>query len=207
MPLRDRLLALYAEIVRDLNNGAPGLMDFFAHSPQADPQPFIKHFGSWLHTRAAFGDLKEAEQALRDTPAEAFLAYLENDLSPTKSYKMVVLKCLLQFPGPAVQWAVSDIAQAFLKYYLDHRERLRDYEALARHSNPELFSLKQVEAHLMNMPLKFLGNKANDWFILDRQQKVFAVKPELVPQWHVADFRAAVYDRVEYALARYFNRP
>ncbi len=40
-----------------------------------------------------------------------------------------------------------------------------------------------------------------DWFILDRKQKVFAVKPELAAQWHVADFRAAVYDRVEYALA------
>ena len=94
-----------------------------------------------------------------------------------------------------------------LTYYLNHRERLSDYEALARHSNLEMFPLKQVETHLMNMPLKFLSNKAKDWFILDRQQKVFTVKPELAAQWHVADFRVAVYDRVEYALARYFNRP
>ncbi len=80
-----------------------------------------------------------------------------------------------------MQWAVSDVAQAFLKYYLDHRERLQDYEALARSQPPEALPLKQVKVHLMNMPLKFLSNKAKDWFILDRQQKVFAVKPELAP--------------------------
>lgn len=50
---------------QELNTPAQSVsMEFFAHSPRADTRQVIRHFGSWLHARAAFGDLTETEIAL-----------------------------------------------------------------------------------------------------------------------------------------------
>jgi superfamily II DNA or RNA helicase/predicted house-cleaning noncanonical NTP pyrophosphatase (MazG superfamily)/HKD family nuclease len=204
MPLKDRLLALYADIKQDLGGGSPTLMDFFAHSPDADPKPFIDHFGSWLKTKQTADDLVQGENQVMGTPAERFLEYLENDMNPSKSYKMVVLKTILNLPGST--WNVTDIARGFLNYYLHHRERIVDYDDLANAEDKGTFPLRRVERKLMEMPLKFLSNKEKDWFILDRDNKSFSIREELAAQWPDTTVRGLMKDRVEYNLARYFYR-
>jgi superfamily II DNA or RNA helicase/predicted house-cleaning noncanonical NTP pyrophosphatase (MazG superfamily)/HKD family nuclease len=202
LPLKDRLLALYADIKQDLGGGSPTLMDFFAHSPDADPKPFIDHFGSWLKTKQAAEDLVQDEAKIMGTPAERFLEYLETELNPNKSYKMVVLKTILDMPGSS--WTVTDIAQGFLDYFLRHRERIVDYDELAKASDPVAFPLHRVERKLMEMPLKFLSNKEDDWFVLNRKERKFMVKDILKAQWSGDKLSDLIRDRVVYTLAKYF---
>ncbi len=200
----EQLRALYDEVVQDLGLTSPGLCEFYADPKKADPHAFIKYFGSWIQTKKVFDDLSDIEQSLLGTQGESFLEYLEKDLNPVKSYKMVVLKTLLSFDG--ISWNVSEIAQGFLNYYLDHPEHLSDYDELAKQEKPEEISLQRIERHIMNMPLNYLSNKDKDWFILDREQKVFSVKDDLVDYWSKAFYRQLILDRTDYVLARYFYR-
>lgn len=204
MPLRERLLALYNEIRQGLGGGSPGLMDFFAFSRDSDPKPFIAHFGSWIKAKQAAGDLNQIESEILETPAERFLEYLENDLSPTKSYKMVVIKTILNLTGNF--WSVENIALGFKKYFLQHKDRMYDYDDMARASNPELFPIRKVEQKLMEMPLSKLSNKNNDWFILDKKNRSFSIKDELIEQFADENVRSMIADRTEYALAKYFYK-
>lgn len=197
----DRLKDLYQEIRDDLQCASPSLMDFIASPYDVDPYIFIKQFGNWLRTKRTCEDkLPPDEKHLLDTPAERFLEHLEKELSPVKSYKMVVLKTLLVLPGHS--WQVSDIASGFLAYYLEHRDHMHDYDDLARASAPEHFPIRQVEEHIRKNPLHFLSNKGSDWFILD--QRTFSLKEEIVPFWTDQTFRSLVTDRVEFVLHRYF---
>jgi len=197
----ERLKAIYQEIRDDLECASPSLMDFIASPYDIDPYIFIKQFGNWLRTkRTCEGELPPDEEHLLDTLAEKFLQYLEKDLNPDRSYKMVVLKTILNLPGHS--WQVSDIARGFLSYYLVHRDHLHDYDDLARASNPEQFRIRQVEGHIKKNPLKYLSNKESDWFILD--QNTFILKDEIVPFWADQTFRSLVADRVEFQLHRYF---
>ncbi len=204
MPIKEQLKALYDEIVQDLESVSPGLSEFYSDPQKADPRAFIKHFGSWLKTKKAFDDLSEAEKGILGTPGEYFLEHLEKDLNPVKSYKMVVLKTIIGFEG--THWKVQDIARGFLDYYLDHPEHMQDYEDLARQETPAHFPVSRIVTHIMNMPLNFLSNKPKDWFILDREKKIFSVKPDLIPYWKADFYKAMVLDRADYALARYFYR-
>ena len=63
-------------------------------------------------------DLSAYETRLLDSPAEALLQHIEKELSPTKSYKMVVLKTLLTLKGTT--WKIADIAHPFLNLSLIH---------------------------------------------------------------------------------------
>jgi hypothetical protein len=54
--------------------------------------------------------------------------------------------------------------------------------------------------------LKFLSNKESDWFILDHENDVFSLKPELIPHWDDSFFKTLIKDRLDYALRRYFYR-
>jgi len=197
----DRLKALYQEIREDLDCESPSLMDFIASPYDVDPYVFVKQFGNWLRTkRICEGALPPDEEQLLDTPAEKFLEHLEKELNPVKSYKMVVLKTILDLPGHT--WDVSDIASGFLDYFLKHRTHLRDYDDLARFVNPERFSLSKVEAHIRKNPLKYLSNEESDWFVLN--QRTFSLKEEIVQFWTDPTFRNLVKDRVEFGLHRYF---
>jgi len=202
----ERLKALYLEIKDDLDGRSPGLMDFLANSHNVDPHEFVLHFGGWLRAKLACegGDLPPAEKRVLGTRGEAFLTYLEKDLSPTRSFKMVVLKALLSMPGTS--WNVEDIAKEFLGYFLDNPDKLFDFKALARNQKPSDYPLKRVVAHIKQMPLHFLSNKKTDWFTLDSDANVFRLKPEIHSFWLDESFRELVSDRVEYALARYFYR-
>jgi len=197
----ERLKALYQEIREDLNCESPSLMDFIASPYDIDPYVFVKQFGNWLRTKTICeGALPSDEERLLDTPAEKFLEHLEKELNPVKSYKMVVLKAILELPGNT--WNLSDIASGFLAYYLKHRAHLRDYDDLARSANPERFPLSKVEAHIRKNPLKYLSNEDSDWFVLN--QRTFSLKEKIVPFWTDETFRSLVKDRVEFALHRYF---
>jgi len=200
--VEDRLRALYNDIRADLDNESPTLMDFLANPYEVDPYVFIKHFGSWLNTKKACeGALPPSEECLMGTPAEAFLRHLEKELSPVRSYKMVVMKVLLSLPG--TEWNVNDIAKGFLAYYLGHPGRLADYDDLSRHPSPDTYPLARVKSHLLKNPLKYMSTTARDWFILEQER--FRLKPELAPYWDETFFRRMVEDRVEFTLTRYFH--
>ena len=201
----ERLKALYLEIREDLDDVAPGLLDFVGNSHQIDPYVFIRHFGGWLRTRLyCDGFLNDTEQALLDTPAEEFLKHIEMDLKPVRSFKMVVLLTVLNLPG--IEWAIKDIAKGFHHYYLAHPNRIGDYEELARFTDPEQFPLNRVIAKLKQMPLNFLSNKDSDFFILQRKTGTFRLKSGLAEYWNQGAFKSMVRERVEFGLIRYFAR-
>ena len=205
IPVGERLKALYNDIRSDLGGVSPALTDFLDNAYHVDPYVFIRHFGNWLQTKLACeGRLHERERRLLDTPGEAFLGHLESGLNAVKSYKMVVLTCLLELAGSS--WGVDDIAVGFRGYFLGHRERLFDYDDLAGAADPEHFPLSRVKAKLLQMPLKYLSNTDTDWFILDRETGTFALKPEMVPYWEDPFYRELVEDRVQFGLVRYFSR-
>ncbi|MFC1857514.1 DEAD/DEAH box helicase family protein [Thermodesulfobacteriota bacterium] len=201
----DRLKILYLEIKADLGDRSPSMMDFFASAYDVDPYVFIKKFGNWLRTRKYCGeDLPEFENSLLDTPGEAFLQHLEKELSPVRSYKMVVLLTLLDMDGTA--WEIEDIAKGFLGYFLSHPDKIFDYDDLAKADAPDDFPLSRVITHIKKMPLHFLSNTENDYFILDADSGLFSLKPEIHNFWNDDRFKALVRERVEFTLARYFQR-
>ena len=203
--LEDRLRAIYTDIRSDLGEISPSLSDFLGNAYNVDPYVFIRHFKNWLRTKLACeGALDEKETQLLDTPGEAFLTHLESGLSPVKSYKMVVLTCLLEVSGTT--WGVEDIAARFHRFFLDHRDKLFDYDDLAGLADPANFPLSKVKAKLLQMPLHYLSNTDEDWFLLDRDKGIFSLKPKLVPYWNDPFFRDLVADRVRFTLVRYFSR-
>lgn len=205
MPLKDRLKALYRDIRTDLG-APPTLMDFINSPYIEDPHVFLKEFGGWLRTKkeCGEGDLSSFEMELLDGPGEKFLLHLELDLKPSKSYKMVVLDSLLNLPTPG-GWRVEYIAQKFHQYFLDHPDQMQDYGELYKNSDPQNFPKSKVISKLKNMPLKFLSNTSTDWFTLDSKKNEFWIKEEIRDLWTRSDFQALVRDRVNFALARYFE--
>lgn len=197
----DQLKELYWEIRGDLERN-PTIMDFYANPHDVDPYIFVKIMGGWLRAKKTFDDITPEEEKLIDTPGEQFLTYLEKDLSPTKCYKFIVLRSILQMPGTS--WNVSEIAKKFLYYFLTHRHHLHDYDDLAKSSNPQEFPLKKVESKLRKMPLDKLSYKEIDWFVL--KGDTFSLKPEIHDHWNDKVFKEMVRDRVEFGLARYFQR-
>jgi hypothetical protein len=170
-----------------------------------DPYLFIRCFGGWLRAKLfCDGELPENEERFLDTPGEALLKHIEMDLNPVKSYKMVVLKILLDLPGTA--WEVEKIAREFRDYFIAHPENLYDYEEMARAVDPGVFPLSRIAAKLKSMPLNFLSNTEKDPFILDRGIGLFRLKEEFLPFWNDAAFRELLRERVEFTLLRYFQR-
>jgi hypothetical protein len=164
-----------------------------------------RHLGGWLRVRTNLGIAGDYEQSLPGTDAENFLRHVEEDLSPTKSYKMAVLHALLDEAETGrvrASWPADEIAPAFLDYYLANRRRTKDYNARARCENPSEFPLPKVVAHLKKMPLDKLSISAGKPFVLDGDS--FILKDAYVPFWHDERFRALVRERVEYAEARYW---
>jgi hypothetical protein len=118
---------------------------------------------------------------------------------------MVVLLTLLKLSG--TEWPIEDIARSFLSYFLNHPDRIADYEDLAKNPNPKQFSIRQVVSKLKSMPLHYLSNTSKDFFILDRNAGIFRLKPDMNSYWNDDGFRKLVKDRVMFALERYFSKP
>ena len=51
---------------------------------------------------------------------------------------MVVLLTLLNLPG--TEWLIEDIARGFLSYFLNHPDRIADYDDLAKSPESETIS-------------------------------------------------------------------
>jgi len=201
----DRLKALYLEIKSDLGDRSPLVMDLYASGYDVDPYVFIKQFGSWLRTKQYCEEsLSSFEKKLLDTQGEAFLQHIEKELHPVRSFKMVVLQTLLKLSGTT--WRIKDIAQGFLDYFLKHRDKIFDYEDLSRADDTKAFPLSKVVAKLKQMPLHFLSNTENDYFILDKENDKFSLKREIHDYWEDDKYKALIKDRIEFALARYFQR-
>ncbi|MDD5092265.1 MAG: DEAD/DEAH box helicase family protein [Candidatus Wallbacteria bacterium] len=187
----------------------PLLMDFFANPEVHDPYVFLKHpefGGNWLRVKKHMNeeDLSEYEKSLLDTPGEALLQHLEKEMHPNKSYKMVVLKSLLKLGG--TEWKVTDIAGEFHGYYLKNLEHRRDWVDLERHNDPAHYPLNNIENHLMEMPLGKLVNTGGEFFQLERENRIFRIRPDYHRYWMDERFREFVTDRVEFGLARYFYK-
>jgi superfamily II DNA or RNA helicase/HKD family nuclease len=202
----DALKGLYIEIRSNLGR-SPSIMDFFANPTFHDPYVFLKEEkfgGNWLRVKLFMDDLTLFESTLIGTPAEKLLQHFEKELSPVKSYKMVVLKSLLAMGG--TEWPVDAIAGPFLEYYLENKERLTDWDELAKSSDPEHFPEEHIISHLMRMPLNKMINTGSDFFELDRTQKIFKLRKEFHSWWMNNEFQELILDRVDFGLARYFYR-
>jgi SOS-response transcriptional repressor LexA len=185
---------------------SPDILDFFVNPDACDPHAFVKAFGNWLRTKEAMNDLSEYEAGLLSTPGEAFLQHIEKDLNSNKSYKMVVLLALLDFPPETTSWPIAEIAAKFKQHYLNHPEQLWDCTELAKSANPAEFAIAKVETLLKSMPLKYMSNKADDFFVLDLRTQRFELKPAMHEFWRSPQVRVMLQDRTLYALKRYFHR-
>jgi superfamily II DNA or RNA helicase/predicted house-cleaning noncanonical NTP pyrophosphatase (MazG superfamily) len=202
---REMLVQLYRELRSNMGR-SPQIMDFFANPEAQDPYAFIKFFDGWLRTKKHMNDLTPFEEQLIGTPGEQFLVHIQKELRSVRSYKMVVLRHLLSTPQGSSQWTTGDIAKGFKQYFLDHREHLGDYAEMNRAKDPQEFPLARVEQKLRQMPLKYLSNSTEDFFVFDRDEDVLRLKAPVMPYWQQAEFRALVADRVEFALKRYLYR-
>ena len=119
---------------------------------------------------------------------------------------MLFYQWLIQTDSALVEWPVADIAKGFKKFYIDHPKYLHDYSEMARSPDPSNFPLKTVERQIRSMPLNFMSNKEKDYFVLDRENDIFSLKPEIQRWWHNRKFRNLILDRITFALARYFYR-
>ncbi|MBF0240353.1 MAG: DEAD/DEAH box helicase family protein [SAR324 cluster bacterium] len=201
---REMLIDSYHQMHKILGH-SPSLLDFLSNPEACEPHAFLKEFGNWLRVREACGDLSVRERLWLDTPAEQFLEHLEKDLRPNKSYKMVALEVLLEASWETTEWSIDWIAPRFLKYYLDHPSTQKDCTPLAKVQEPASVRLSEIKSLLKNNPLHFLSNTPGDFFTLNRQTGLFALKPEIHPYWQDEHFRNRVRECVSYALTRYFN--
>lgn len=200
----EALQAIYRELRANLGQ-SPAIMDFFANPAAHDPYAFFKEKqfgGNWLRVKSCMEDLTEYEATLLDSPGEQLLQHLDNELSPVKSYKMVVLQSLLALGGG--EWPVAEIARPFQAFYLGNKDRLADYDDLAKAADPGKFPLSKVESHLIGMPLEKLAGSGREFFELDKGRRMFRIRDRYQPYWQDPEFRRLVSDRVEFGLARYF---
>ncbi len=196
---------LYREMKQNMLEESPSLMDFYANPAACDPYEFVKCFGGWLRTKKEMGDLDPYEAELLDTPGERFLVHLEKDLKPNKSYKMVVLTCLLSTSNEQHEWQTEEIAAMFKQYYLEHREHLHDYTAMGRFELPEDFPVKRVISHIKKMPLDRLSDTDDKFFKLTDNRNRFILKNQVASFWQDERYRGLIRDRVEFALLRYLR--
>ncbi|SLM31173.1 Type III restriction protein res subunit [Desulfamplus magnetovallimortis] len=138
MSRAERLKIIYHDIKSDLNReSALNLVDMLSNAYDIDPGLYLKPspFGSWLRTRL-YCDRENCpaeEQALLNTPGEIFLRYIETGLNPTRSYKMVVIKIILDIGGYI--WQIQDIAEPFREWYLTNSQYRYDYTPLQKVKN------------------------------------------------------------------------
>lgn len=178
----ERLKMLYQDIKQDIGNKPLSLTDMIDNAYDVDPYVFIKQFNGWIRAKLFCGeDLSKFEKSILDTPGEAFLKYIETDLSPVKSYKMVVLQTLLEFEGTS--WKVDAIAAGFYNFFLNDRSKRFDYDDLANAPEPENFPISRVIRKIKEMPLDKLSNMERDYFVLDRDSGIFSLKPVIHDFW------------------------
>ena len=202
----EALQDMYRDMRSNLED-SPALMDFFANPTSHDPSVYIKEKkfgGNWLRVKATMEDLTAYEASLLDTPAERFLQHIESELSPNKSYKMVVLKTLLALND--THWPVADIAEGFLNYYLSNQDRLADWDELAKAKDPKQFALGKVITHLLKMPLDKMTNTGGEFFTLDKTKQTFSIQAAYQAYWQQPEFKTLLADRVDFALTKYFYR-
>ena len=201
----ERLRMLYQDIKQDMGNNPFSLTDMIDNAYDVDPYVFIKQFSGWIRAKSfCGGDLSKYEKSILDTPGEAFLKYIETDLNPVKSYKMVVLQTLLGLEGTS--WKVDEIADGFYKFFLRDRSRLFDYDDLANAPEPENFPISRVIRKIKEMPLEKLSNMEKDYFVLDRGSEIFSLKPVIHDFWNNGKYKELVKERVDFLLTRYFQR-
>ncbi len=166
----------------------------------------IRKLQGWLAVRVKLGIADAYEKSIADTAGAVFLGHVEQELKPNRSYKMAVLRCLMDMSSEEVrtEWPVSEIAPRFLAYYLADRRRIGDWPELANTSEPDHFPITRVVSHLMRMPLDKLANTDEKPFLLNGD--IFRLKNNFVPYWTNHAFRGLVSERVDYAEARYWHR-
>jgi len=107
---------------------------------------------------------------------------------------------------PGTEWPITEIAKPFLGYFIDHPEHRFDCKELAESANPESFKLSRVISKLKSMPLKFLSNKATDYFVLDGGNDRFELRDVVHGFWGDERYRGLVRERVGFGNVRYFAR-
>ncbi|MDY7030272.1 MAG: restriction endonuclease subunit R, partial [Spirochaetota bacterium] len=166
--------------------------------------------GNWLRIKEHFDDLTPFEQSLLGTSAEKLLQHIEKELRPSRTYKMAVLHSLIEKQAGLEGWDVDEIAEDFKDFYLQNKRYLQDYTAMSREANPAEYPISRVRAHILRMPLNFLSNNEDDFFILDRDAGRFFLKKgqdgKLHQWWNDPAFKQQARDRITYALKTYFYR-
>ncbi len=184
------------------------LPDLFTLSDSQQVAKLIRKMGGWLKVKSRLGIAYEYEKSLINGPAENFLAHIEEELHPSKSYKMTVLHSLLVLEYTKqermIAWNIEEIAESFLRYYLQDPVKRQDWPELDRAEDPFSFPLSKAISHICKMPLHFLSDKEEKYFILLEDENSFFLKNPFCVFWENSDFHRLVKERVEYAEALYW---
>ena len=132
--------------------------------------------------------------------------HIEKELKPNKSYKMVVLNYLLSTDKNRTEWSVLEIAESFKEFYLSKKKYLFDYSDMYKSAVPKHYKISSVCSHIKKMPLNFLSNTSDKYFILDRENDSFSLKTDVHEIWRNEKFKNLIKDRNDYVLYSYFYK-
>jgi hypothetical protein len=165
---------------------------------------YRQSFGSWYRALAAFDCLTEKERFLESEIGE-FLRELETT-PMIKSYKMVVLRAMLDHGGITKPLPLPSINAAFRAFFEKdaHRGDILGTEV----ASIEIVGDAVLDGYVFRNPISaWIGGntgRASLWFRFDEVSKsLLYIGPMPADP---AAFNAAVRERVEWRLATYFDR-
>ncbi len=189
-PLQKRLDAVYQELCRDLGRRPTRLETY--HGSDLPFSLFLRE-GGWLRFLETKQALAEEEKAWLDTPAEAFLRYLETTLM-TKSYKMPVVAAFIAGGTWRGQIDFLAMEDAWNSFYTDER---KSFEERSTWGN--------LKALLKSQPIRALSSTGSAFFEFDEINYRFSLKDEIKPYLTPA-LLAQAKDILQWRTAAYFAR-
>lgn len=202
-PRRQLMVEAFEEVESALGH-RPTLLELHRQG-RFDVRAYRQEFGSWFKFLAGLNRLSPIETAL-EQEAGGFLLELEKT-QMTKSYKMVVLKVLLERAGLFGTLPIEALVEGVREFFVANPKHARDLIGTDVATIAEV-SDAQLRTYIERNPLAAWTNtgKAGQrqvYFTYDAETGLFIyVGPRAQ---HIEALEMSVRERVEYRLAEYFE--
>ncbi|MCY0901281.1 MAG: helicase-related protein, partial [Firmicutes bacterium] len=199
-PRKERLREAWLTLQRDLGR-SPSYLEFHLYGT-VDSQAVRQEYTSWIQFREAMNDLTPDEHDLLERYRGWFSEVESTRMS--KSYKMVLLQCMLArgretWPQPLTPRAA---AEPFHAYLSGKPYRQADLEGSAM-AHSSAFMEKQISSLIRRMPMTMWAGSSSGWVTMTSEG--FAILIDDSPQ-----ALSTLYDWTsqicEYRLHVYFER-
>lgn len=195
---KDVLLSHYFDLKAEIGR-RPTYLEFHLQIP-IDTSSVKQEFKSYVHMLAEAKELTEIELRIFSIHQD-WLIEVEKT-SMTKSYKMVLLHCMLQ-RGPQ-EWykplQASELSSCFYDYIWDKKYRRNTEFSTEQQEKFHPYNKKKIVKHIEDNPMKFWSGKGQDlvkfegglfWFELDLVEK----EQDILYEWtrEICEFRLHWY--------------